>query len=179
MFQIDVAVVLDHERLYNELQRDLPSCVKIVHQPKSGGVEERSREMRLGLRRNKIRQYFYGLERTPFFPHSFHIRFDEVQIFKIGAPNLPDSLLPVGMKAEDTRTKIVPVPFGTQLLHHLLAISLCESTTENLLETNIAGFVCVTEVSVERQTLTLLSPQPYPLPRKFLLFSEVTFVDVQ
>lgn len=177
-FYVDVVVVLDHERLYIELLRDLPSCVKIVHQPKSGGVEERKSDTRLALRRQRIRQYFYGLERTPFFPHSFQIRFDEIQVFKIGTPNLPDSLMPEGMKPEDSRTKIVPVPLGAQLMNHLLAVSLCESTNENLLETNVAGFVCVTDVSVERQILTLLSPQPYPLPRKFLLFSEVTFMDV-
>jgi len=31
-------LVLDHERLYNDLQRDLPSTTHIVPLPKSGGV---------------------------------------------------------------------------------------------------------------------------------------------
>jgi polyribonucleotide 5'-hydroxyl-kinase len=30
-FEPDVVLVLDHERLYNELQQDLPSFVKVGH----------------------------------------------------------------------------------------------------------------------------------------------------
>jgi len=37
-FEVDVVIVLDQERLYNELVRDLPDTVKIAFQPKSGGV---------------------------------------------------------------------------------------------------------------------------------------------
>lgn len=29
-FEVDVVIVLDNERLYNELQRDLPSFVKVI-----------------------------------------------------------------------------------------------------------------------------------------------------
>ena len=35
---VDVVLVLDHERLYNDLQRDLPSTTHIIPLPKSGGV---------------------------------------------------------------------------------------------------------------------------------------------
>lgn len=104
-FEVDVIVVLDHERLYNDLLRDMPRFVKIVHQPKSGGVEDRTREVRIAARRSKIRQYFYGTPRNPLYPHSFDIRFSDVQIFKIGAPNLPESCMPLGMRADDTSTK--------------------------------------------------------------------------
>ena len=37
-FEVDLIVVLDQERLYNELIRDMPNFVKVVFQPKSGGV---------------------------------------------------------------------------------------------------------------------------------------------
>ena len=33
-------LVLDHERLYIDLQKDLPSSTSIVPLPKSGGVSE-------------------------------------------------------------------------------------------------------------------------------------------
>ncbi|VDP34820.1 unnamed protein product [Soboliphyme baturini] len=176
--QVDVVVVIDHERLYNELKRDLPEFVKIAHQPKSGGVEERSRALRIVGRRSKICSYFYGGTRQVYFPHSFQVRFDEVCIYKIGAPALPDSCMPLGMKAEDTRTKLVPIQPNAQMQHHLLALSLCESADDDILRTNVAGFLCVTEVWIERQTMTVLSPQPYPLPRKILLWTDITFMDV-
>lgn len=37
-FEVDVILVLDQERLYNELVRDMPAFVKVVFVPKSGGV---------------------------------------------------------------------------------------------------------------------------------------------
>ncbi|EFX62356.1 hypothetical protein DAPPUDRAFT_120305 [Daphnia pulex] len=37
-FEVDLIIVLDQERRYNELVRDLPETVKVVFQPKSGGV---------------------------------------------------------------------------------------------------------------------------------------------
>lgn len=37
-FEVDVILVLDQERVYNELVRDMPEFVKVVLLPKSGGV---------------------------------------------------------------------------------------------------------------------------------------------
>ncbi len=37
---VDVVLVMDHERLYNDLQRELPSSTHIVPLPKSGGVSD-------------------------------------------------------------------------------------------------------------------------------------------
>lgn len=175
-FEVDIVVVLDHERLYNELQRDLPSFVKIVHQPKSGGVEERTREVRTASRKKRVREYFYG-GRIPYYPHSFDVSFDEIVLVKIGAEELPDSCMPLGMKQEDHRTKVVPLSPSPGIQHHLFAVSMCESMEEDVLRSNVAGFVCVTEVKMGERKLTLLSPQPYPLPRNILVHSDVVFMD--
>lgn len=175
-FEVDVVLVLDQERLYNEMARDMPSFVKVVFTPKSGGVVERTKSMRSEARDSRVREYFYGLK-TPLYPHSFDVKFADVKIYKIGAPALPDSCMPLGMKAEDNYTKLVPVPTGPNLLHHILSVSFAASSDEDILQTNVAGFICVTEVDVERQMLTVLSPQPRPLPKAVLLLSEVQFMD--
>ncbi|CAN7996966.1 unnamed protein product [Ixodes hexagonus] len=175
-FEVDVVLVLDQERLYNELARDMPSFVKVVFTPKSGGVVERTKSMRSEARDSRVREYFYGLK-TPLYPHSFDVKFADVKIYKIGAPSLPDSCMPLGMKAEDNYTKLVPVPIGPNLLHHILSVSFAASSDEDILQTNVAGFICVTEVDVDRQTLTVLSPQPRPLPKAVLLLSEIQFMD--
>ncbi|KAF4533321.1 hypothetical protein B566_EDAN004442 [Ephemera danica] len=107
-FEVDVILILDQERLYNELVRDMPTFVKTVFLPKSGGVVERSGAARAEARDSRVREYFYGL-RTPLYPHSFDVRFSDVRIYKIGAPALPDSCMPLGMKAEDNMTKLVAV----------------------------------------------------------------------
>ncbi|KAK0182530.1 hypothetical protein PV327_000662 [Microctonus hyperodae] len=152
-FEVDVILVLDQERLYNELVRDMPDFVKVVLLPKSGGVVERSQQQRNESRDQRVREYFYG-NRTPLYPHSFEVKWCDAKIYKIGAPILPASCMPVGMKAEDNLTKLVAVSPGPSLLHHLL-----------------------TNVDVDRQTITVLSPQPRPLPNTVLLLSDIQFMD--
>ncbi|KAL3098008.1 hypothetical protein niasHT_027553 [Heterodera trifolii] len=183
-FEPDVVIVLDHERLYNELQQDLPSFVKILHLPKSGGVESRSQEIRISGRRSAIHRYFYGTKSSPFYPHSFELSYDkttdeqELLIAKIGAEQLPASCVPVGMVLEDHRTQVVSVPIGSQLLNHVLALMPPNSAIDQgLLKKPCIGFVIVTAVNAEKKSITLLSPQPYPLPSKVALLSDVTFID--
>jgi hypothetical protein len=37
-FEADLIIVLNQERFYNELVRDLPETMKVVFQPQSGGL---------------------------------------------------------------------------------------------------------------------------------------------
>uniref|UniRef100_A0A1B6BXL4 Protein CLP1 homolog n=2 Tax=Clastoptera arizonana TaxID=38151 RepID=A0A1B6BXL4_9HEMI len=175
-FEVDVILVLDQERLYNELVRDMPNFVKVVLLPKSGGVVERTQTYRIEARDNRVREYFYG-GKTPLHPHSFDVKFSELKIYKVGAPALPDSCMPLGMKSEDCMTKLVSVQPGPNLLHHLLAVSFATSVDDDVLQTNVAGFICVTNVDPDRQTITVLSPQPRPLPDTLLFLSDIQFMD--
>lgn len=59
-FEANVVLVLDQERVYNWLLRDLPKFVQIVFVPKSGGVVVRSKEHRAEARNSRIKSYFYG-----------------------------------------------------------------------------------------------------------------------
>ncbi|GJQ80829.1 cbc [Trypoxylus dichotomus] len=176
-FEVDVILVLDQERLYNELVRDVPNFVKVVLLPKSGGVVERSKSARSEARDQRIREYFYGTAKNSLYPHSFDIKWSEIRIYKIGAPALPDSCLPLGMKAEDHLTKLVQLTPNAGLLHHLFAVSFSEKDDDEIINSHVAGFVCVTNVDTERQMITLLSPQPKPLPNNVLILSELQFMD--
>ena len=107
--------------------------------------------------------------------------FFQDKVYKIGEPQLPAHLMPIGMKPEDSRTKLVRVALNTttvskDLLNHLLAVSFTSSPDE-LLITNVAGFVLVTDVNVEEQKINLLSPQPKPLPDTCFLLSDIIYVD--
>ncbi|XP_058464226.1 protein CLP1 homolog [Malaya genurostris] len=175
-FEVNAVFVLDQERLYNELLRDVDRTVQVVFLPKSGGVVERPRAQRAESRDNRIREYFYG-SKMPLYPHSFDVKFSDVKLFKVGSPALPDSCLPLGMKKEDNFTKLVPVQPGPHLMHHILAVSFAESTEENVIQSNVAGFICVTNVNMEKEVLTVLSPQPRPLPQTILLVSDLQFMD--
>ena len=57
-----------------------------------------------------IKHYYYGFQNA-LFPHSFDVKFTDLKekIFKIGAPSLPESCMPLGKTADDNETKVVAV----------------------------------------------------------------------
>jgi len=180
-FEVDLIIVLDQERLYNELVRDVPRCVNVILAPKSGGVVERTKAVRTESRDSKVKWYFYGYKKE-FFPYTFDIPFSQLKVFKIGAPNLPASLLPANMKPEDNQTKLVPILSPQELVHHVLTVSSSTTSESNMevIASNVLGFVCVTGFVDKLKTLTILSPQPRPLPLNcILLLSEIQFMDTQ
>jgi len=175
---VDVIIVLDQERVYNSLVKEMPGFVKTVLQPKSGGVVSRNKEQRAESRDARIKSYFYG-PRNNLFPHSFEVNFSDIKdkLFKIGAPELPASCLPLGMKITDNKTKLMAVnPNPRDLLNRILAVSFT-TAVEDVIMTNVAGFVVVTDVKMDDQKIVVLSPQPRPLPDTLLLLSDVQYVD--
>lgn len=60
------------------------------------------------FRENKIREYFYG-SKNNICPHVLTVEFKHIKIYKIGAPQVPDSCLPAGMVLKNPYNKIVPV----------------------------------------------------------------------
>ncbi|XP_076326710.1 polyribonucleotide 5'-hydroxyl-kinase Clp1-like isoform X4 [Tachypleus tridentatus] len=73
--------------------------------------------------------------------------------------------------------KLFPVEIGPNLLHHVLALTFSNNVEEHPMLSNVAGFICVTGINMEQELLTVLSPQPQPLPNGLLLFSDVQFID--
>ncbi|KAK6743657.1 hypothetical protein RB195_010753 [Necator americanus] len=177
-FEVDVVVVLDHERLYNELQRDLPTFVKILHQPKSGGVETRSRQSRIAARSASIHRYFYGVHSNPYFPFTFELNFSEVIFCKIGTEKVPESCLPFGSKVEDHQTKVVPINPSTDMAHRMFAVTPCPTVSQAVLKASVLGFVVITEINMEDKRMSLLCPQS-SLSHKVLVWTDVTFLDDQ
>lgn len=175
-FEVESVVVIDHERLFNDLKRDLPSFVKILHQPKSGGTETRSKELRASMRSERIHRYFYGTAWSRLNPYTFEVNFSDILLAKIGAEQLPESCLPFGAKVEDHNTKVVGVKASGSLVHCLLAISPSSTISQNVLKETVLGFVVVNEVNEEAQTLTIISPQQ-ELPSKVFVVTSIKFVD--
>ena len=181
-FKADVIIVLEKEKLNIDLTRDMPGRT-VVWLPKSNGVAERTNEQRTEDSSNSIRQYYYGNQQS-LFPHTFDIKFDFLKdkIFKIGAPSLPESCMPLGKTADDNHTKLVPVSLTPKdLLNHILALS-CAENKDNIISTNTAGFLVVTQVNLDEHKISVLSPQPRepkatPLPFSYLLLSEVKYID--
>uniref|UniRef100_A0A1I8AXI1 Protein CLP1 homolog n=1 Tax=Steinernema glaseri TaxID=37863 RepID=A0A1I8AXI1_9BILA len=179
-FEVDVVVVLDHERLYTELKRDLPSFVKIVHHPKSGGVETRSSATRIDNRRKSFHKYFYGTRQLSFTPFRNIITFDDLIFAKIGADRLPESCLPYGMKAEDHRMMVVRLDPSPKFNNHVVAIAPPEYTTvdQTLLSAMAVGFIVIIDVNVENRQISITSPQAhFPEGSTIGLLADITFTD--
>lgn len=104
-FDVNMILVIDQERLCVDLKKDLTDSIKVLSIPKSGGVVPKSQELRTNTKNTRIREYFYGLK-SNFYPYSFDVKFNDAKIFRIGTPNLPDSLLPVGMSREENNTRV-------------------------------------------------------------------------
>lgn len=177
-FEVDVVLVLDHERLCNDLQRDLPDTTQIVPLPKSGGVVVRSREFRRASRLGATKEYFYGRGPHPLFPFSFDVSFASIKLFKIGAPAVPESALPIGTKREEGSTQLIPIDPSRDLIHLVLSLSMATSLEEDLVNAPVAGFLLVTAVDMEAETMTVLSPAQRPLPRKYLLLTDIKYMDL-
>eukprot|EP00276_Gloeochaete_wittrockiana_P014102 CAMPEP_0184333008 /NCGR_PEP_ID=MMETSP1089-20130417/2094_1 /TAXON_ID=38269 ORGANISM="Gloeochaete wittrockiana, Strain SAG46.84" /NCGR_SAMPLE_ID=MMETSP1089 /ASSEMBLY_ACC=CAM_ASM_000445 /LENGTH=431 /DNA_ID=CAMNT_0026656627 /DNA_START=221 /DNA_END=1516 /DNA_ORIENTATION=+ len=168
-FEVDVALVLGHERLYvdltNEVQGKKTSVVKLA---KSGGVVTRDPTFRRKSRMDRIREYFYGVL-GDLCPHSTVLSFKDVSIFKVGGgPQVSSALLPVGAAPQSDPTRLIEVIPSKDLIHSIIGVSHA-AAPDFLLEANLAGFLYVTDVDVEKQRITCLAPSPGPLPSRYVI----------
>ncbi|KAG0579627.1 hypothetical protein KC19_4G111200 [Ceratodon purpureus] len=167
----DTVLVLGQEKLHTMLQTALNArnpAVEVVKLHKSGGVVTRNRDYRQHTRVQKINEYFYGISQE-LFPHCFVANFSDFQVFRLGGgPQAPLSALPIGAKPVADPTRVVPVRFSKELLHAVLSVSFAK-VPEDLLKSNVAGFIHIQDVDMERQKVTYMAPCPGPLPNQLLL----------
>ncbi|CAO3692138.1 unnamed protein product [Umbelopsis ramanniana] len=181
-FSVNVVVVLGHERLYSDMTRilrDKPE-ISVVKVAKSGGVVERDQQFRTHLQRSKIHEYFYGTSRCELSPYSTLTNFADVSIWRVGESSLaPTSALPIGMDRQLSETQLVKIDNPDILLHSILAVlNADESDNEaNALESNVAGFIYVSDVDDAKQKLTILSPAPGRLLKRHLLMGSFKWIE--
>jgi polyribonucleotide 5'-hydroxyl-kinase len=178
-FKVDVLVVIGDDRLHSQLTAHAaqsalrPTVVKLS---KSGGVITRSPMAREKAWRARIHEYFYGV-RAELHPHSSVYDFSACQVFSItNAPQAPSTALPIGMKVPDDQMVAhqLPVSRYPSLMYSVLAVMMSDSgQCDDLLRANVAGFVWVTQVDMERQKVTVLTPSPVALPSCWLLAGSV------
>ncbi|EIW67326.1 hypothetical protein M231_02531 [Tremella mesenterica] len=143
-FDIDVIVVIGHEKLTIDLLRLLPSSIKVLRLPKSGGVVDNDDTYRELVHAFQVRCYFYGEppisktiqalrgESVPrelgLTPYSFQIGWETLIVLRVGEEHsAPSSALPLGSSRMLSPTRLTRVdPSGpahtVRLLNTVLAI---------------------------------------------------------
>ena len=84
--KVDVVLVMDQERLYNDLQGDVAKQgrpIQVIKLNKSGGVVTRDTDYRRRSRMDKIKEYFYG-PTGDLSPHSTLVDFDDFVLLRVG-----------------------------------------------------------------------------------------------
>ncbi|GBF95017.1 hypothetical protein Rsub_07518 [Raphidocelis subcapitata] len=180
----DVLVVMEQDRLYNQLKSALGGeegsmgrPLQVVKLPKSGGIVARSPQARKDARVARAREYFYG-PTGALQPHAQTVAAEQLRLFRIGGGfRAPSSALPLGASSKADPLKVSPVAVGPELTHSLLAVSHA-AAPDQLLASNVAGFVLVTGVDAARGTVTYLAPCGGPLPGRYLLVGSLkAFLD--
>ncbi|KYQ89926.1 hypothetical protein DLAC_08495 [Tieghemostelium lacteum] len=173
----NIIVVMDNEKLYSDLANQFSSGGVVVKKlPKSGGVFLRSPVFRKKTRMSKIREYFYGIN-GDLCPHNVVIEFKDVVIYRTGGgPQAPMSALPIGTQSQIDPLQLSEVSPNPDIIHSILAISYTKQP-QNILKSNVAGFLYVTEVNMETKKITALAPCSGPIPSKYLLLGTLKWLE--
>ena len=183
-FKITDVLVVGQDKLHAGLARDFrgktqfatKTPVQVWPVKKSGGVVERSPQFRRQTREAVIKSYFYGAD-GELSPSSTSIEFGKVSIFKIGSgPRAPSSALPIGQKTSADPLRVTTVAPSMALLNSVLAVSHGKTTGE-IPNTNVAGFIFVTEVDMVNKKLTYMSPTGGGLPSRNLITGTLKWIE--
>ncbi|CAG8470741.1 5289_t:CDS:10 [Acaulospora colombiana] len=107
----------------------------------------------------------------------------EISVLKLaksgGARSLaPSSALPIGIDRKVSETQLVKVEPDDLIRHSILALTSSNSADEHeLLETNIIGFIRVSEVDTVKQKMTILTPCPGRLPKQYLIMGSYKWME--
>ncbi|KAJ3115438.1 hypothetical protein HDU96_000674 [Phlyctochytrium bullatum] len=188
-------LVIDYERLYSELKRQLGSKLSIVKLLKSGGVVTRDKTYRRHMQSLKIREYFYGPPKNQLNPYTNIVSYNELAVRRLGEGTLaPSSALPLGMERKVQETRVVKVEVGDILLNSVLAVSQAdrldampnigsapaltvEEETSLMLDNSLTGFIYVSEVDDVKHKVTVLTPNPGKLPKKYMMMATLKWIE--
>jgi len=177
-FKANVVLVLGQEKLWKMLKDAVQSKsnIDVVKLHKSEGVVLRNSKYRQRTRSFRIKEYFYGIA-NDLAPHSNIVNFSDVSVYKIGGGHqAPRSALPIGAEPVADPTRLVAVNISTDMIHTVLAISYAKEP-EEIISSNVAGFIHVTDVDIQRKKLTYIAPCPGDLPSRLLIASSLTWYE--
>ncbi|XP_057982758.1 protein CLP1 homolog isoform X2 [Malania oleifera] len=88
----------------------------------------------------------------------------------------PRSALPIGAEPAADPTRLVPVNINRDLLHSVLAVSFAKEP-DQIISSNVAGFIYITDIDIQRKKITFLAPSSGELPSRYLIVGKMTWLE--
>eukprot|EP00056_Hartaetosiga_gracilis_P003518 m.64469 g.64469 ORF g.64469 m.64469 type:complete len:437 (+) comp11485_c0_seq17:31-1341(+) len=184
-FQCDFILVIDTERLLNQVNTNLKkenmSDVRTILVKKSSGVVPLDEELKKKLLEQRIRRYFYGFgKEMKLNPHSISVRDHSLTIYKIGGREIPLDCLPIGAKKADVALQLERVsPNSPDLLHKVLSVVDCkqDATEDAIKNACVRGFVVLEDYDKSRNTFRISCPSD-SFPFSVALLQDTAFIEV-
>lgn len=162
ILKIDLIVVLENEKLTKIMkEKQFGSCKpQILHFKKNKNVKKRSKLKRKNARIDQIKSYFNGKDGNAKV-FKFEKSFSEINIYKMERNKSPNAVLPIGKKKNFSSLLARKLDLTKNnvidgLKNAVLAISHGKEQNE-ILNSNIKGFVYVYSIDQEKQKFSLVS----------------------
>lgn len=179
---IDIVLVVGHDRLFNDLKRDM-LATNVMKVPRSGGVVRRSQVVRKRETNHMMRQYFYGhplVSTGVLEPASIVVQFQEIEVYTAQKHmEVSEAFVPVGRTSTIDQSLLRRVTSLQELTHGVMAVMHARSGEEVInSQASVAGFVHVTKVEdVDGGRVTLLAPSASALPSHFFVLGSVKWLE--
>lgn len=159
---INIVLTIGSERLASDLTQRFSAiknpdeAVTVIRVAKPGGAVERDASFSKELRKQQIRNYFFGPGNS-LNPHSHSSSFDAIDMFCAGC--------------DTTFAKTKPMP---EMSGSLVAIKHCagKSSAEDVRVSAVKGYLFVAEVDELKRRVRFLAPHPQTWGDRALVFGQ-------
>lgn len=202
-FNIDVILVMNHDKLFSSLSDLSAEGITVVKLPTSGGIVRRDTTTRRKHRKCRIKEYFYGKAHIPslqFSPARMDVKLSNFIFIRAGGFQLSEGMRSMGDSSGPGATDFVKVNPSAELLNSVLAVinppddendlfnaegggvsvashGSSDDLPGDLIKSNVAGFIVVVQLNVEQNLMTVLSPCPGALPSKYILIGSIKWTE--
>lgn len=146
------------------------------------------------MRRNKIKEYFYGRLQNFNPERRDAINISNFVLLRVGGARLTQGMQIVhhGDHPQDSSCTLIRIEATADLAFCVAAVlhgGIFEANggevpeasfgevSQELLKSNVAGYVTILDITPSENRMTILSPSPGALPSKYLLIGSVKWME--
>ncbi|KAI4866817.1 Clp1-domain-containing protein [Hypoxylon rubiginosum] len=162
-FSVNIVLVIGSERMSSEMQKkfagqktSLDEAITVVGLDKSGGVVERDSGFLQQVSESAIREYFFGSANATLSPFTQQVDFSALSLWRVNEASTP-STLNDDIYSDTMLEKIEPSLMIQNCILAVVYASIYDSA-DTIRDSNLMGYVYVSEVDEKRRKLKILAP---------------------